>query len=74
MGHPGTSPIIFDRVIAFAKEIGMVAIPIHKEQNGYVMNTLLVPLLTAAAELFEKEVSDFESIDKIKSINNSNII
>ncbi len=64
MGHPGTSPIVFDRVIAFAKEIGMVAIPIHKEQNGYVMNTLLVPLLTAAAELFEKEVSDFESIDK----------
>ena len=64
MGHPGTDPIIFDRVVEFAREIGMVPIPIHKEQNGYVLNSLLVPLLSAAANLLITGVSDVESIDK----------
>ena len=64
MGHPGTNPKIFDRVVEFAREIGMVPIPIHKEQNGYVLNSLLVPLLSAAGNLMVNGVSDFESIDK----------
>ncbi len=64
MGHPGTDSAIFDRVVEFAKEIGMVPIPIYKEQNGYVLNSLLVPLLSAAANLMVNGVSDFESIDK----------
>ena len=64
MGHTGTDSVIFDRVIEFAKEIGMVPIPIYKEQNGYVLNSLLVPLLSAAANLMANGVSDFESIDK----------
>ncbi|MDF7822694.1 3-hydroxyacyl-CoA dehydrogenase [Pontiellaceae bacterium B12227] len=64
MGHPSTDPEIFDRVIEFAKEIGMVPIPIHKEQNGYVLNSLLVPFLSAAANLMINGVSDIESIDK----------
>jgi len=64
MGHPKTNPEIFDRVIKFAKEIGMVPIPIHKEQNGYVLNSMLVPLLNSALELFVNDVSDAESIDK----------
>jgi len=46
--HPDTDPEVFDRVVEFAREIGMVPIPIHKEQNGYVLNSLLVPLLSAA--------------------------
>ena len=64
MGHPGTDSAIFDRVIEFAKEIGMVPIPIRKEQNGYVLNSLLVPFLSAAANLLFTGVSDAESIDK----------
>lgn len=64
MGHPGTDPQIFDRVVAFASEIGMVPIPIHKEQNGYVLNSLLVPLLSAAVNLLISGVTDIESIDK----------
>ena len=64
MGHSGTDPKIFDRVVEFAREIGMVPIPIHKEQNGYVLNTLLVPLLSAAADLLFNGVADVESIDK----------
>jgi 3-hydroxybutyryl-CoA dehydrogenase len=64
MGHLETSPEIFERVLKFASEIGMIPIPIHKEQNGYILNSLLVPLLSAAQDLFFNEVSDFESIDK----------
>jgi len=64
MGHADTDPKVFDRVVQFAKEIGMVPIPIHKEQGGYVLNSLLVPLLSAALNLMTKEVSDIESIDK----------
>ncbi|MFK5854854.1 MAG: 3-hydroxyacyl-CoA dehydrogenase [Bacteroidota bacterium] len=64
MGHSDTDSKVFDRVVEFAKEIGMVPIPIHKEQNGYVLNSLLVPLLSAAANLMVNGVSDFESIDK----------
>ena len=64
MGHPGTDKVVFDRVVEFAKEIGMVPIKIYKEQNGYVLNTLLVPLLNSALDLLVNEVSDIESIDK----------
>lgn len=64
MGHSGTDPQIFDRVVKFASEIGMVPIPIYKEQNGYVLNSLLIPLLSAASNLLINGVSDVESIDK----------
>lgn len=64
MRHPGTDMKVFDEVIAFAKAIGMVALPLHKEQPGYILNSLLVPLLEAAQLLLVKEVADVETIDK----------
>ncbi|WP_419870273.1 3-hydroxyacyl-CoA dehydrogenase [Chryseobacterium sp. CT-SW4] len=64
MKHPGTSSDVFDEVIDFAKAIGMVTLPIYKEQPGYILNSLLVPLLGAAMDLWVKEVSDIETIDK----------
>lgn len=64
MKHPHTDANVFDEVIAFAKSIGMVALPLHKEQPGYILNSLLVPFLDAAEMLLVKEVSDPETIDK----------
>ena len=64
MGHAETDPDIFDRIIEFAESIGMVPIPVHKEQPGYILNSLLVPFLTAATNLFVKDVADVESVDK----------
>ncbi len=64
MGHEGTSAATFDRVVEFAREIGMVPIPLHKEQNGYVLNSLLIPLLGAAGDLAVNGVADYETIDK----------
>jgi 3-hydroxyacyl-CoA dehydrogenase len=64
MGHPGTDPKVFDTVVAFAKAIGMVALPLHKEQPGYIVNSLLVPLLDAATALLVRGVADAQTIDK----------
>jgi 3-hydroxybutyryl-CoA dehydrogenase len=50
MGHAGTDPEIFERVVQFASEIGMIPIPIHKKQNGYI--EFFVGSITAAQELF----------------------
>lgn len=64
MGHPGTNPEVFDSVVAFAKAIGMVALPLKKEQPGYIVNSLLVPLLSAATNLLVNDVADVQTIDK----------
>jgi 3-hydroxyacyl-CoA dehydrogenase len=64
MGHPGTDPAVFDELLTFAEEIGLVPIPIHKEQNGYIINSLLVPWCNAALDLLVREVSDAHSIDR----------
>ncbi len=64
MGHPGTDPEIFEQVLAFAGEIGLVPIPIRKEQNGYIINSLIVPWCIAAIDLVVRGVSDFQSVDR----------
>ena len=64
MGHPDTDPAVFEQLLTFADEIGLVPIPIRKEQNGYIVNSLLVPWCTAALDLLVRGVSDFESIDR----------
>jgi 3-hydroxybutyryl-CoA dehydrogenase len=64
MGHPGTDPAVFESLLTFADEIGLVPIPIRKEQSGYIINSLLVPWCTAALELVVGGVSDFESVDR----------
>jgi 3-hydroxybutyryl-CoA dehydrogenase len=64
MVHEKTDKKYFDIVLNFAKNIGMIPIPIYKEQHGYVLNSLLVPLLKAARTLLYRGVSDPESIDK----------
>lgn len=64
MGHAGTDPNVFKDVVLFAKAIGMLALPVLKEQPGYILNSLLVPLLAAATNLLVNEVADVETIDK----------
>lgn len=64
MGHPGTDTEVFNTIVAFSEAIGMVALPVYKEQPGYVLNSLLVPLLTAAENLLVNEVATHETIDK----------
>lgn len=65
MGTGHTDPAVFDRVVAFAEEIGMVPIPMHKEKAGYVINSLLVPFLIAAGELAAGEYASPADVDKV---------
>jgi len=55
---------VFESLLKFAGEIGLVPIPIRKEQSGYIINSLLVPWCTAALDLLVRGVSDYESIDR----------
>ena len=64
MRHPHTSDEVFESLLIFAKEIGMVPLAIHKEQPGYIVNSLLVPLLGAGLGLLVNGVADVETIDK----------
>ena len=63
MGHAGTSPEIYQKVVEFAADIGMVPLQLHKEQPGYILNSMLVPFLSAAQGLWANGVSDPETID-----------
>lgn len=64
MGHDTTDKQVFDDLVQFAKAIGMVALPIYKEQPGHILNSMLVPYCVSALELWVKEVSDPHTIDK----------
>ena len=73
MAHGGTSEATLTAVTRFAIEIGMVPVPIQKEQNGYVLNSLLVPLLNAAQSLVTNGVSDHETVDRTWMIMNRGV-
>jgi 3-hydroxyacyl-CoA dehydrogenase len=68
MGHPGTDPAVFAEVVSFARAIGMEPIELHKEQPGYVLNSLLVPLLNAALGLLVGGVADVQTVDRTWTI------
>ncbi len=64
MGHAGTSPRTLKEVVTFARAIGMEPIEIQKEKSGYVLNSLLMPLLAAAAELYVDGIADPAAVDR----------
>lgn len=64
MMQPKTDKKYFDEVIKFAKEIRMVALPLHKEKSGYLLNSMLIPFLFSGLDLYVNGISDPENIDK----------
>jgi 3-hydroxybutyryl-CoA dehydrogenase len=64
MKHPGTNESVFHDVIDFAEAIGMITLPLQKEQPGYILNSLLVPFLEAGQKLLLNGIADPETIDK----------
>ena len=64
MGTAETDPTVFDAVVQFARNSGLEPIEIKKEKAGYVLNSLLVPLLNAAAGLLLQGIASPETIDK----------
>jgi 3-hydroxybutyryl-CoA dehydrogenase len=63
MGHPGTARETIEAVVAFAKDINMIPLVLHKEQPGYILNSILVPFLTSAQALLANGIADPETID-----------
>lgn len=47
----------------FANDIRMLALPVNKEKNGYLLNSMLVPWLLSGLDLYVSGVSDPKSID-----------
>lgn len=63
MAQPKTEQAAFDAVMAFAAQIRMIALPVRKEKSGYLLNSMLVPMLFAGMDLYVNGISDPESID-----------
>ena len=64
MAQAQTDKKYFNELIDFANAIRMVALPVNKEKNGYLLNSMLVPFLLSGLDLYVNGVSDPESIDK----------
>ena len=64
MGHPGTGEEYYNATVKFADEINMIPLQLHKEQPGYILNSMLVPFLSSAQALLATGVADHETIDK----------
>ncbi|KXF54830.1 3-hydroxybutyryl-CoA dehydrogenase [Rhodococcus sp. SC4] len=69
MAHAGTAPETLTEITQFAIEIGMVPIPVRKEQSGYIVNTWLVPLLNAAQTLVTNGIATPEDVDRTYLFN-----
>ena len=64
MAQPLTDSKYFDEIVEFANAIRMVALPVLKEKNGYLLNSMLVPFLLSGMDLVAAGVSDPQSVDK----------
>lgn len=64
MSQAKTDKQYFDDVMNFAKEIRMIPLPVLKEKSGYLLNSMLVPLLFSGMDLYVNGISDPASIDK----------
>ena len=58
-----TDPQYFDLIVDFAKKIRMLPLPVKKEKAGYLLNSMLIPFLFSALDLYVNGISDPESID-----------
>jgi 3-hydroxyacyl-CoA dehydrogenase len=70
MAHATTSQDTILAITQFAIEIGMVPIPLQKEHNAYVINSLLMPILQAAQALVTNGISTAETVDRTYMIMN----
>jgi len=64
MPHPGTAPEVTQLVHDFAVSIGQIVIMLHRENSGYVFNTMLSSLFTSALTLASRNVTTIEDIDR----------
>ncbi len=64
MGHPGTAPAVFDRVIAFVCELHLVPIPVRGELPGYATNRVWRAVKKEVLHLLDQGLITAEDIDR----------
>lgn len=64
VGTAATKPEYLQDVKAFAQKMGMLPIVLNKENPGYIMNALSIPMLNSALWVWASGVADPETIDK----------
>ncbi|MGO1949389.1 MAG: 3-hydroxyacyl-CoA dehydrogenase [Mycobacteriaceae bacterium] len=64
MATPTTDPAVFESTVEFAGEINLHAIPVRKEIPGYLLNSLLIPWLDAAAGLYVAGAANPADVDR----------
>lgn len=69
MAHKRTDPKYVEIVRQFARDIGMVPVVLKKERNGYILNSILGPMLTSAMELVQRGVADYEDVDRTMMVS-----
>ena len=64
MKHSDTDEKYFKEIIKFAEAINMIPLAAREEKAGYLLNSLLVPFLLCAMDMYANGISDPETIDK----------
>jgi 3-hydroxybutyryl-CoA dehydrogenase len=64
MPHPGTDPEVTQLVHDFAVSNGLIVIMLHRENNGYVFNSMISNLFMTALTLATRDVATVEDIDR----------
>lgn len=64
MGHPGTEPAVFDRAIAFVRELRLVPIPVRGEVPGYATNRVWRAVKKEVLHLLDRGQITAEDIDR----------
>ena len=63
MAQNQTEQKYFEEGREFGNQIRMISLPVKKEKNGYLLNSMLVPFLLSGLDLYVSGVSDPQSID-----------
>lgn len=70
MAHPGTAFETLTAITEYAIEIGMIPLPVQREQNGYIINTWFVQLLNAGQTLVTNGIATAEDVDRSFMVTN----
>lgn len=63
MAHDGTASQTYSAILEFTRAMGMVPLPVRKENKGFLLDAMLMPLLFSALDMYVRGVSDIQSID-----------
>jgi len=63
MAHDGTASQTYSAILEFTHAMGMVPLPVRKENKGFLLDAMLMPLLFSALDMYVRGVSDIQSID-----------